>query len=327
MPPKATPVKKRSSSPDSSIASDHSDPIALSAHTVPSEFAHALTELREMLAALTTTVMLISEKVDNLTPLTPLVLEIPKLCEIALEVPILREDIDQLRSFNSEFKQDAEETKTIQSELRACSDNYRSITQRIDEITDQPSIAVMNKIYTKLTGTLELFNGSLISFKRSTVKQFLATQDLQEMNHNPVAGPSDDSFSSMIQALHGFRKYKSGNGSISFYQLLLRSPDVLELYLEKARRLHVQFEFNSEDDTIFFRELLDYVFFPDGITVSAFQQLVSMERMSEFTSKSAAKFKTWVYFLKKTLNDHLPLALLQQLWDRVARCAFPPAFQ
>jgi len=206
MPPKATPVKKRSSSPDSSIASDHSDPIALSAHTVPSEFVHALTELREMLAALTTTVMLISEKVDNLTPLTPLV----------LEIPILRKDIDQLRSFNSEFKQDAEETKTIQSELRACSDNYRSITQRIDEITDQPSIAVMNKIYTKLTGTLELFNGSLISFKRSTDKQFLATQDLQEMNHNPVAGPSDDSFSSMIQALHGFQKYKSGNGSFFF---------------------------------------------------------------------------------------------------------------
>ena len=241
MPPKSQATPKRTIlSPDSDVdlhlsggSSDHIDQgTVLQAGDPDPDDASTLSQIREILGKLT-------QKVDDLTSL-------------ALALPILRDDINQLRqkyeketdvfkSFTSEFQEDFEEKakKMIQLELQyvsnTCSTNTRSTNQRIDELTEQPSIAVTNQIYTKLTGTIELFHDSLLSFKRSTDKQFVVTQDLQEMNHNPVAGPPDDSYASMIQAYHGYRKYKSGNGSISFYQLILRSPDVLELYSETAR--------------------------------------------------------------------------------------------
>ena len=110
-------------------------------------------------------------------------------------------------------------------------------------------------------------------------------------------------------------------GAMHFFQLVQRSPDVLELYLEKARKIQFNFAFTSDDDTVFFQELLDFVFFPDGITIEAFDQLVASKKMLEFSLQSAASFKAWVYFLAKTLSDQLPDALVPQLWDRVAQNA------
>ena len=114
---------------------------------------------------------------------------------------------------------------------------------------------------------------------------------------------------------------------MNFFELVKRSPDVLDLYLEKARKFQYNFFFNTEDDTIFFHELLEKVFYPDGITVEAFHQLVSTSKMTEFSFQAASSFKTWVYFLTKTLSDQLPEALVPQLWDRVSKCAYPTAFQ
>ena len=92
--------------------------------------------------------------------------------------------------------------------------------------------------------------------------------------------------------------------------------------MEKARRTNVHFVFNTEYDIEFFRELLDHVFHPDGITVSAFNQLVAVEKMTEFTPQAAARFKTWVYFLTEIFYLHLPDNLVPQLRDPFPKIHF-----
>ena len=49
--------------------------------------------------------------------------------------------------------------------------------------------------------------------------------------------------------------------------------------------------------------------------------------MSEFSIQSASAYKIWIFFLVRVLHDHLPDSLTQQLWEKVAYNAFPPAFQ
>ena len=291
-----------------------------------SEFDEALTTSQQ-LAQISASLANLSNKFDIVAA---------GLSELRQDHEILRKEhtteTATLKQFNSQLQNEVQEqTSKTQVDLQylssTCSTNNRTFQARLDSFDDRSPPENVNQVFVSLTAALKLFTDTLLSFKRSTDQQFLASRDLQEMNYNRVSGPTDDSFISMIQAFYAYKKYKSGNGSISFYDLMSRSPDVLELYLEKARRTNVHFVFNTEDDIEFFRELLDHVFHPDGITVSAFNQLVAVEKMTEFSPQAAARFKTWVYFLTKIFHLHLPDSLVPQLWDRVSKNAFPTGFQ
>lgn len=207
------------------------------------------------------------------------------------------------------------------------SKNHSDMTDRINQIESATPDPVLIRTVTALNSTMEKLMTVLTRMQQSADTQSKATLHIQEMSFNQVQAPADDSCLTMIKSFHSYRNYKSGGGSMNFYELVKRSPDVLELYLEKARKFQYNFFFNMEDDTIFFHELLDRVFYPDGVTVEAFNQLVSSKKMTEFTFQAASSFKTWIYYLTKTLCDQLPEALIHQLWDRVSRNAFPNSFQ
>jgi len=128
--------------------------------------------------------------------------------------------------------------------------------------------------------------------------------------------------------LHSFRKYKNSGGTLTFLDIVERSPDVLEIYLEKAiKNTYSSFEYTRDDDTVFFTELIQHVFHPDGITISVFNEIVATKKMSDFSIQSASAYKIWIFFLVRVLHDHLPDSLTPQLWDKVAKNAFPPGFQ
>jgi len=207
------------------------------------------------------------------------------------------------------------------------SKNHSDMTDRINQIESATPDPMLIRTVTALNSTMEKLMTVLTRMQQSADTQSKATLHIQEMSFNQVQAPADDSCLTMIKSFHSYRNYKSGGGSMNFYELVKRSPDVLELYLEKARKFQYNFFFNMEDDTIFFHELLDRVFYPDGVTVEAFNQLVSSKKMTEFTFQAASSFKTWIYYLTKTLCDQLPEALIHQLWDRVSRNAFPNSFQ
>ncbi len=58
-----------------------------------------------------------------------------------------------------------------------------------------------------------------------------------------------------------------------------------------------------------------------------FNNIVATHKMSEFSIQSASVYKIWIFFLVRALRDHLPETLVSQLWDKVARNAFPSSFQ
>ena len=148
------------------------------------------------------------------------------------------------------------------------------------------------------------------------------------MAFNHVTAPTDDSFLTMLLSLHSFRKYKNSGGTLTFLDIVERSPDVLEIYLEKARKnAYPSFDFSRDDDTVFFTELIQHVFHPDGITISVFNEIVATKKMSEFSIQSASAYKIWIFFLVRVLHEHLPDSLTSQLWDKVAKNAFPSGFQ
>ena len=205
--------------------------------------------------------------------------------------------------------------------------NYSDTADRLDDLEAAQPDPVLVKLFRNLTSTMEKVNCTLLAFQKSSIEQQQAQLHQQEMSFHKVQAPVEDTFLTLIKSFHSYRQYKSSGGAMIFFQLVQRSPDVLELYLEKARKIQFNFAFTSDDDTVFFQELLDFVFFPDGITIEAFHQLVASKKMLEFSLQSAASFKAWVYFLAKTLSDQLPDALVPQLWDRVAQNAYPHAFQ
>jgi len=208
------------------------------------------------------------------------------------------------------------------------SKNYHDLSNRVSFLESSNSDSVPTRLLHSINATMDKVVTTMTIIQKSSAAQLIAQRNSTEMAFNHVTAPSDDSFLTMLLSLHSFRKYKNSGGTLTFLDIVERSPDVLEIYLEKAiKNTYPSFEFTRDDDTVFFTELIQHVFHPDGITISVFNEIVATKKMSEFSIQSASAYKIWIFFLVRVLHDHLPDSITPQLWDKVAKNAFPPGFQ
>ena len=204
----------------------------------------------------------------------------------------------------------------------------RDLAERVTIIETSPQDVASSRLLYSVNATMDKVATTLTTINRTTEAQYLSLRNMTELAFHRVTAPIDDSILTMLLSWQSYKKYKHGGGSLTFLENVDRSPDVRELYLEKARKeTYPSFDFTRDDDTVFFTELIQHVFYPDGITVAIFNNIVATHKMSEFSIQSASTYKIWIFFLVRVLHDHLPDSLTPQLWEKVAKNAFPPGFQ
>jgi len=223
----------------------------------------------------------------------------------------------------------ADINQTIQYHIANGNKTTRDLAERLTIIeSSSPPDVASARLLSSVNSTMDKVAATLTAINRTSEAQYLSLRNTTELAFHRVTAPVDDSMLTMLLSWQSYRKYKHGGGSLTFLEIVDRSPDVRELYLEKARKeTYPSFDFTRDDDTVFFTELIQHVFHPDGITVAIFNNIVATHKMFEFSIQAASVYKIWIFFLVRTLRDHLPETLVSQLWDKVARNAFPSSFQ
>ena len=63
-----------------------------------------------------------------------------------------------------------------------------------------------------------------------------------------------------------------------------------DLYLRKAISPDPSFQFTITDNSLFFAELFDHIFFPHGFDIAAFNMLMKDKRMKSISILSAGQY-------------------------------------
>ena len=94
--------------------------------------------------------------------------------------------------------------------------------------------------------------------------------------------------------------------------------EIFAFYIAQANIRKKNFEFTITDDTIFFQELIQFVFFPDGLKIIAFNKLVKEKALKRYTSIKAAKFMFFeVNKLVTALDFQLQMLLIKDVWQTI----------
>ena len=187
---------------------------------------------------------------------------------------------------------------TMQYHIANENKTARDLAERLTIIeSSSPHDVASARLLSSVNSTMDKVAATLTAINRTSEAQYLSLRNTTELAFHRVTAPVDDSMLTMLLSWQSYRKYKHGGGSLTFLEIVDRSPDVRELYLEKARKeTYPSFDFTRDDDTVFFTELIQHVFYPDGITVAVFNNIVATHKMSEFSIQSASVYKIWIFF-------------------------------
>ena len=173
---------------------------------------------------------------------------------------------------------------TMQFHIANESKTSRDLAERVTNIETSPHDVASARLLHSVNATMDKIATTLTTINRTTEAQYLSLRNTTDLAFHRVTAPIDDSMITMLLSWQSYRKYKQGGGSLTFLEIVDRAPDVRELYLEKARKeTYPSFDFTRDDDTVFFTQLIQHVFYPDGITVAVFNNIVSTNKMSEFS--------------------------------------------
>ena len=145
---------------------------------------------------------------------------------------------------------------------------------------------------------------------------------VQESVLNKPALFSDPSCASFLFGYIHHLRYRHKNGSLTFLQVLQKSPSVFRIFLNKIRTTFPGFTFSPADsDFHVLRNVLEKVFYPEGFTVEGFQLLISAYPMkTPITIQTAYEYALFVKDVLEALADILPKAAtpISEFW-RVVR--------
>lgn len=131
----------------------------------------------------------------------------------------------------------------------------------------------------------------------------------------------DPSCPSLIHCFIQHVKYKAKHGSLSFISILLKSPSIFQIFLEKIKLVDSSFSFDyTASDIQVLSTLLEKVFYPEGFTVEAFQLLISAYPMkTPITVQSAYEYALFIKDVTTSLASILPQAAtpISQCWNVV----------
>jgi len=92
---------------------------------------------------------------------------------------------------------------------------------------------------------------------------------------NPLDPLSNHHFQTFLSHFTKWQTYRDRGGSMSLYGYVQNSPAASDIYLTNAKVQDPSFLFNPlYDNNKFFGQLIDYVFFPTGFDLPAFDILI-----------------------------------------------------
>jgi len=107
----------------------------------------------------------------------------------------------------------------------------------------------------------------------------LSFRAVLEKISNPLDPPPNHDFHTFLSHYSKWKTYRSRGGFLSLFGYIQNSPSVYDVYLQKARTHDPSFNFkNVADSDGFFNQLIDYVFFPNGFDLQAFEVLVKTKK-------------------------------------------------
>ena len=269
----------------------NNDPIisATSGNNFQEMVLSILSAIQSNLSSLTSRLDKTDETVNALTNL--------EQSNVKESVTTLETDYTKLSSQVSSVESQLSDLKsTLQCEQANESKSYQDLSSRVSSLESSNSDPVPTRLLHSINVTMDKVATTMTIIQKSSAAQLIAQRNSTEMAFNHVTAPTDDSFLTMLLSLHSFRKYKNSGGTLTFLEIVERAPDVLEIYLDKARKnTYPSFNFTRDDDTVFFTELIEHVFHPDGMTISVFNEIVATKRMSEFSIQSASAYKIWIF--------------------------------
>ena len=144
---------------------------------------------------------------------------------------------------------------------------------------------------------------------------------VQESVSNKAPTLYDPSCPSLVTCYTNYLQYKERNGSLSFLQILQKTPSILRIFLSKIHVTDPTFSFSTPlPDLTLLRILLDKVFYPDNFTVDGFQLLITANQMkTPITVQSAYEYALFIKDVTEALGDILPQAAtpISKCWDIV----------
>jgi hypothetical protein len=267
-----------------------------------------LTKLTEDLHKASATIITLQETMTTLTP--------PSLIPVIVDSSLFQSTISTLVT---------EKFNTFKSEITHNNQEQRkNYTDCIDELkilqaTTHPNLSsVLNSLSIELMSSREVTKNALESLLRLT-----------ELSVNKISTVTDASFSSFFDTWIAFLRYRENRGTLKFSVLLRQSPSVMSIYLIRARTRNQIFSFNFNlHDEECFTEILTTVFYPDGITVDAYRQLIHAKRMlGPFSIQKAAVLSIHVFSVIQALHGHLPEHHISACWTQTAHAVQDAAFR
>ena len=145
---------------------------------------------------------------------------------------------------------------------------------------------------------------------------------------NPLEPLPNHHFQTFLSNYTKWQLYRGRGGVISLYGYIQTSPNVYAIYLAKARSQDPSFQFTKlQDNALFFNQLIDFVFFPTGFDISAFEILIKEKRMKQFSIALAGQYAFDVDVIVHALSTQIVSLNSSDLWRVVATYVSPPPFQ
>ena len=156
----------------------------------------------------------------------------------------------------------------------------------------------------------------------------LSFRHVLEKITNPLDPIPNHHFQTFLTYYTKWQLYSGRGGTISLYGYIQTSPAVYDLYLAKARSQDPLFHFTKvHDNAFFFTQLIDFVFFPTGFDISAFEILVKEKRMKQFSIAAAGQYAFDVNVIVHALSNQIVSLNTSDLWRIVASYVAPHPFQ
>ena len=232
------------------------------------------------------------------------------------------------------------------------SSNYRlsTLESNVGDFNwDHVKQTTVADLYSKFDHHKQSFNGlheSFFNFKKD-VRDFLGLdtparlkssdddpdlpvsfRHVLEKITNPLEPLPNHHFQTFLSNYTKWQLYRGRGGVISLYGYIQTSPNVYAIYLAKARSQDPSFQFtNLHDNALFFNQLIDFVFFPTGFDISAFEILIKEKRMKQFSIALAGQYAFDVDVIVHALSTQIVSLNTSDLWRVVATYVSPPPFQ
>ena len=156
----------------------------------------------------------------------------------------------------------------------------------------------------------------------------LSFRHVLEKITNPLEPIPNHHFQTFLTYYTKWQLYRGRGGVISLYGYVQTSPAVYAIYLTKARSQDPSFHFTKvQDNEFFFTQLIDFVFFPMGFDISAFEILVKEKRMKQFSIAAAGQYAFDDNVIVNALSNQIVSLNISDLWKIVASYVAPHPFQ